>query len=292
MNKKNNDLIDKKYSDAFPYYYNAENPWNNSCYWFDLGNVHWICLNSNTDYTYVDGDGNIGGYETTDKFLEAEAAWLDTHLAEVKARGTQPRWIIVFMHLSPFTCVRTKRCQVFVPIFEKYKIPLVLCGHNHLYTRSIPVYSGYKAGQKYNDYYNFTKKAVTTYIDEKTMPNAITGGVGINHTRSDVNGTIYIQCPATGYKVTGKETIITAYPEGIDTSYDKNTSNDAPWWQEKGYVMSQPGYITMEIGSSSITVTCYAVNGTLETDVNKNIKVNDYGTQSKYTIDTVTITRS
>ena len=287
----NNDLIEKKYSDAFTYYINAENQWNNSCHFWDLGYTHWICLNSNTDYTYVDGDGKIGGYASTDAFLAAEAEWLDTHLTEVEARDTKPRWIIVYMHLSPFTCVRTKRCQVFVPVFEKHKVHLVLCGHNHCYTRSIPIYSGYTKGDRYNDYYNFTKKAVTTYVDETTMNNAITGTTGVNHTADADNGTVYIQCPATGYKYSGKETLITTFPEGIDEAYDKNINKDGPWWQAYGYKMTQPGYIVMDISKAQIKLTCYAVNNVLVTDENNNIKVKNVGEQTKYQIDTTTITR-
>ena len=287
----NNDLINKKYSDAWAYYITTENPWANSVHSFDLGYTHWICLNSNTDYTYVNGDGSVGGYGSTDAFIEAQCQWLDAHLAEVNSRPTPPRWVICYMHLSPFTCVRTKRVQPFIEVMEKFKVNLVLCGHNHLYTRSIPIYSGYTTGQSYNDYYNFTKKKVTTYVDEKTLPNKHTGANGINHTRDDVNGTIYIQCPATGFKTSGKETIISTYPSGIDVSYDKNTTNDAPWWQEKGYVTTQPAFIDLKITYNSITSICYAINGTLTMDGNKNITVNPYGTQNLYEIDRVVINK-
>ena len=103
----NNDLTDKKYSDAFANYFTYENaPWQ-STYAFDLGFVHFVCIDSNTNYTYVGTKENQ--YETTDKFLEAEVAWLDQHLTEVKSRETPPKWIIVYSHVSAFTCVRTKR---------------------------------------------------------------------------------------------------------------------------------------------------------------------------------------
>lgn len=68
----NNDLTDKKYSDAFANYFTYENaPWQ-STYAFDLGFVHFVCIDSNTNYTYVGTKENQ--YETTDKFLEAEVA--------------------------------------------------------------------------------------------------------------------------------------------------------------------------------------------------------------------------
>ncbi len=142
----NNDLVEKKYSDAWSWYITAENQFANSVYAYDLGYTHFVCLNSNTDSTYVEGVGSIGGYANTDAFLEAQAEWFDQHMQEVNARATKPRWVIVFMHLSPFTVSRAKRLQCFVEKFEKHKIPLVLCGHNHTNSRSKALYTGYKKG--------------------------------------------------------------------------------------------------------------------------------------------------
>ena len=55
----NNDLIAKKFSDAFNYYITNENKHSNSVYWFDLGYTHFVVLNSNEDKTYMDGQGSI-----------------------------------------------------------------------------------------------------------------------------------------------------------------------------------------------------------------------------------------
>lgn len=76
------------------------------------------------------GEGTLGSYQSTDAFLLAQAQWLDEHLASVNSSSNKPDFVVVYMHLSPFTCVRTKRCQVFTPIFEKHKVELVLCGQN------------------------------------------------------------------------------------------------------------------------------------------------------------------
>ena len=124
----NNDLIDKKYSDAFNFYITAENQFANSVYAFDLGFVHFVCLNSNTDSTYVDGVGSIGGYADTNAFLEAQAVWLDEHLTEVEQREVKPRWVIVFAHLSAITVGRTKRLQRWIAPIEKHKVDMFLCG--------------------------------------------------------------------------------------------------------------------------------------------------------------------
>lgn len=199
----NNDLVEKKFSDAWAWYITAENQWANSVYAYDLGYTHWICLNSNTDSTYVDGQGSIGGYADTDAFLEAQADWLDGHLAEVNARETKPRWIIVFMHLAPFTVSRAKRLQCFVPVFEKYKIPLVLCGHNHTNSRSIPLYTGYQKGMDYFDYQTTAGVIKTRAEVEET--GMYSGGNTplqdeklINHRPDIANGTHYVMINATG----------------------------------------------------------------------------------------------
>lgn len=269
----NNDLLEKKYGQCFANFFTNENQWANSVYHYMVGNTEFICLNSNTDNDYVTGFGTLGTgeskeqYQSTNAFLLAQAQWLDNYLT---TRETNPTWTIVYMHLSPFTCVRTERCQVFTPIFEKHKIPLVLCGHNHLYTRSIPVYSGMavttEAGviQKYNTYYNFIKKATTTYVDESSLPNAITGGTGINHTSDPANGTLYIQCPSTGWKNSGKETHITKFPEEAVAGYDYNVnghSDGRAWFSEVENTVKKPAYLTLEISDTKIVGKCYQITG-------------------------------
>ena len=69
------------------------------------------------DYDYVTGFGTLGSYQSTDEFLFEQAKWLDSYLT---IRETNPTWTIVYMHLSPFTCVRTKRCQVFTPVTKHW----------------------------------------------------------------------------------------------------------------------------------------------------------------------------
>lgn len=260
----NNDLLNKMYGQCFANFFTNENQWANSVYHFMVGKTEFICLNSNTDYDYVTGFGSLGDYQSTDAFLLAQAQWLDNYLT---TRQTNPTWTIVFMHLSPFTCVRTKRCQVFTPVFEKHKIPLVLCGHNHLYTRSIPVYSGYTettvAGEipAYNDYYNFSKKSTTKHIDEKTATNT-SGSTGINHTADKANGTYYVMCPSSGWKNSGKETHITEFSSDCEEGYDYNAnghSDGRVWWNEVSNTVKVPGYLTIKISETEITLDFYQI---------------------------------
>ena len=262
----NNDLLEKKYGQCFANFFTNENQWANSVYHFMVGNTEFICLNSNTDYDYVQGVGNLGNYQSTDAFLLSQSQWLDDYLTN---RTTKPTWTIVYMHLSPFTCVRTKRVQPFVYVFEKHKIPLVLCGHNHLYTRSIPIYSRFPqvavagAVAPYNTYYDFNEKTTTTYIDETKTLNA-DGEEGINHNANINNGTYYVMCPSTGWKNSGKETHITKYPTETRDGYDKNANgytDGRVWWSAKENTVAVPGYLTIEIDSDSIDLKFYQIQG-------------------------------
>lgn len=262
----NNDLLNKMYGQCFANFFTNENQWANSVYHYMVGKTEFICLNSNTDYDYVSGYGSLGNYQSTDAFLLDQAKWLDKYLTE---RQTNPDWTIVYMHLSPFTCVRTKRLQVFTHVFEKHKIPLVLCGHNHLYTRSIPIKSNYPevtiAGNipAYNDYYNFTKKSTTEYIDERNAPNA-SGGIGINHDADLAEGVYYVMCPSTGWKNSGKETHITTFPTEAVDGYDKNANNHSDgrvWWNKVSNTVKVPGYLTIKINSERIQLDFYQIQG-------------------------------
>ena len=305
----NNDLIDKKFSDAWAWYITAENQWANSVYAYDLGYTHWICLNSNTDSTYVDGQGSVGGYADTDAFLGAQAYWLDEHLAEVTARETKPRWIIVFMHLSPFTVSRAKRLQCFVPVFEKYKIPLVLCGHNHTNSRSKALYTGYKKGMDYFDYQ--TTEGIVKTRAEVEETGMYSGGntpledeAKVNHAEDLANGTHYMMINATGYKLSGKEKIVTIHNDLKAGTYDGGFTDAGgntfahdnglgqPWWYKEAVKTTQPTYAMINITYDTITVTSKVIKNVLISDANKNVTVQPFGVQTIEQHDQLVINKS
>lgn len=285
----NNDLIEKKFSDAFAWYTTYENQVWNSVHSWDLGFTHFVNLNSNTDYTYVTGQGTIGGYATTDAFLQAQCDWLDTHLTAVKARTVKPRWIICYMHLSPFTVGRAIRLQRFIAVFEKHKVDLVLCGHNHAYSRSKPLYTGYdfKRSAPYNDY--VTK--VSPESPELKIVNEFKGdGVTpINRSADIANGTYYVLAQASGFKLEGKEKPITL-PDTLKGTIHDNGSGQ-PWWIVQQSLPSQPCYIMANISDSAINLQMYYVQNVLEKDANGNIKVKPYDktVQTKFKYDELTI---
>ena len=258
------------YGQCFANFFTNENQWANSVYHFRLDNTEFICLNSNTDYDYVTGYGSLGSYQSTDEFLYEQSKWLDGYLTELNEGDNPPDFVVCYMHLSPFTCVRTKRVQVFTHVFEKHKVPLVLCGHNHMYTRSFPIYCGMaevtQAGeiQDYNTYYNFTKKATTPYVDESQVPNCWTGELGINHNEDLRNGTHYVMINATGYKTKGKETRIPEFSNEAVLGYDYNvagTTEGLAWWNKVCETRSVPNYATIKITKDKINIKTYQIEG-------------------------------
>ena len=288
----NNDLVEKKYSDAFAWYTTFENQKWNSVHSWDLGFTHFVCLNSNTDYTYVTGQGSIGGFSTTDEFLQAQCDWLDEHLTEVSRRATKPKWVIIYMHIAPFTVGRTKRIQRFVSIFEKHKVDLVLCGHNHAYSRSKALYTGYdfNSSAAFNDY--ITKVSPESpelkIVDEFKAD----GQTPINREEDKANGTYYVLAQASGFKLEGKEKPITL-PDNLQGTIHDNGKKQ-PWWIVEQGLPSQPCYIMVNISESAINLEMYYIQNVLETDVNGNIKVHDYDSsrQSRYKFDELTINYS
>ena len=266
----NNDLVDKKFSDAFNYYITAENQFANSVYAFDLGFVHFVCLNSNTDSTYVDGVGTVGGYANTDAFLEAQAQWLDAHLTEVEQREVQPRWVIVFAHLSPFTVGRTKRLQRWVAPVEKHKVDMFLCGHNHAWSVSKPVYSGFdfNGSAAYNDYVTTVSGTTDLKIVDEFKGD---GTTEINREADPANGTYYVLNQATGFKLSGKEK-----PLNLTGKVDEKHINadGSPWWIEAQALPSNPVYIDLKIGFDQIVCDSYEITGIKGSDEFKNAVIN------------------
>ena len=266
----NNDLIDKKFSDAFNYYITAENQFANSVYAFDLGFTHFVSLNSNTDSTYVDGVGTIGGYANTDAFLEAQAQWLDEHLTEVEQREVKPRWIIVFAHLGPFTVGRTKRLQRWIAPLEKHKVDMFLCGHNHAWSVSKPLYTGFdwNGSNAYNDYVTTQSGSTDLKIVDEFQGDGVTE---INRAEDKAKGTYYVLNQATGFKLSGKEKPLTLTGK-VD---EKHMNTDgSPWWISAQGLPSNPVYIDLQISFDKIVCDSYEIEGIKKADEFKNAIIN------------------
>ena len=147
-------------------------------YSFDYGDCHIVSLNSNL---FLEERKNDMGEGEWQKMNGDVKEWLTLDLSE-----SNKEWKIAFMHHPPWpvsedaedysdTEVYRMIRENWVPIFEKYGIDLVLCGHQHIYMRTEEIngitYIMGRSGEKYSRYY---KKGdplpsyVKTLSEEKT----------------------------------------------------------------------------------------------------------------------------
>ena len=134
----NHEAYSMEWKFAYPYTYKAlfavpyGSPQGQSrlTYSFDYGDVHYVSLN--TDYEEL--------HAQDPDMLTNEAAWLDADLAAAKKAGKR---LIVMMHRppwdSPYHGVLDSNGKCFMPIFDKYDVPLVVTAHDHCYERTVPV---------------------------------------------------------------------------------------------------------------------------------------------------------
>ncbi len=108
-------------------------------YSFTAGSVRVISL-SNDDVCFQDG----GNFYVHNYSGGAQKRWLERELADARRdRGVD--WIVVFMHQTAIsTADHTNGAdlgirQEWLPLFDRYQVDLVLCGHEHHYERSHPV---------------------------------------------------------------------------------------------------------------------------------------------------------
>ncbi len=109
-----------------------------TCYYADIQGVRFISLNSDQA-------------EESDKFLRLQKDWMERVLAD-----NPNKWTVVTFHHPIFSPKRTrdnKRMRdAFKPMFDKYKVDLVLQGHDHTYARGmdkIPMQGKTKSGTMY-----------------------------------------------------------------------------------------------------------------------------------------------
>jgi 3',5'-cyclic AMP phosphodiesterase CpdA len=95
-------------------------------YSFDRGAVHFVAIDSNTDFA----PGSVQG------------DWLAGDLAA----NAGARWTIVFFHHPPYSSGTVREDPVpldsLPPVLEQHGVDLVINGHDHLYHRSYPIAGG------------------------------------------------------------------------------------------------------------------------------------------------------
>ena len=123
---KNEDLVTRDLTTLWrPHYTLPENGpegLEESCYWLDYQGVKIIVLNGNEK-------------------LEEQRDWLEPVLED-----NPSKWTVVGMH-QPVYSTGSKRDnpelqELFLPLFDKYEVDLVLQGHDHTYGRTYPLNAG------------------------------------------------------------------------------------------------------------------------------------------------------
>jgi hypothetical protein len=108
-------------------------------YAFTVGSVRVISL-ANDDVTYQDG----GNSYVRGSSEGAQKAWLEKELSAVHG-DHDVDWVIVCMHqvavstADKFNGADLGIREQWVPLFDKYGVDLVACGHEHHYERSHPI---------------------------------------------------------------------------------------------------------------------------------------------------------
>ena len=283
----NNDLVEKKYGFAFNHYatYEGVPKFSElggtvaskdaemvSTYSFDIGHTHFICLNSNEEQMYND----YGIYKA--QFLDKQARFLDKDLWQVSQRSVKPRWVVVYAHLSPFTVTRAKRLQHWIAVLEHYEVDLFICGHNHTYSRSIPIKCGYEKAEyseavsekNYNTY--VTTAATYTAVNETKKDNT----TEIDRAANPAHGTYYVMFQAGAAKISGKEKAIdmaSGVFTGIDSKHLSVNAPNRPWWYDyNGDLPAQPCYSTMNVTPDTLNLSMYVVNNVVSTNKETGIQ--------------------
>ncbi len=108
-------------------------------YAFTVGSVRVISL-ANDDVCYQDGGNSyVRGFSGG-----AQKAWLERELATARDHGDID-WVVVCMHqvvvstADKFNGADLGIRQEWVPLFDRYGVDLVVCGHEHHYERSHPI---------------------------------------------------------------------------------------------------------------------------------------------------------
>lgn len=120
------------YLDIFAFPENGPRGFSEEFYSFDYGNCHILVLNS----WIFSGEQKLTEYD-----FERVNNWIKSDLAASSAD-----WQIAVTHVPVYAvhddAVAEAVKKAWAPIFEKYGVDLVFTGHQHVYSRSRPIYEG------------------------------------------------------------------------------------------------------------------------------------------------------
>ena len=164
----------------------------------------------------------------------------------------------------------------------------MLCGHNHAWSVSKPLYTGFNfnISPAYNDYVTTQSGSTELKIVDELQAN----GEPINRNEDPANGTYYVLNQATGYKLSGKEKPLTlASLSGTEHVNEDNS----PWWIEAQALPKNPVYIDLQIGFDQIICDSYEIQGIKGSDEFKNAVINqDLSKVSEFKFHSFTINYS
>jgi hypothetical protein len=117
---------------------NGSADWNGLWYAFTVGSVRVIVLQNDEVALQDGGDSYVSGYSGGE-----QRAWLEAQLAAARS-SRQIDWIVVCMHQVMISTSDANGSdlgirQAWGPLFDRYEVDLVLCGHEHDYERSLAV---------------------------------------------------------------------------------------------------------------------------------------------------------
>lgn len=109
-------------------------------YAFDYANAHFVALDSSEERYVRDRGGDLRDPDSEQR------TWLAHDLAAAAA-DTALDWIIVYLHHPPYSAAGgwsghgsdDELREGLVPLFDRFRVDLVLAGHDHNYERSKPL---------------------------------------------------------------------------------------------------------------------------------------------------------
>ena len=199
----NHDYHDKEFSAAvaqqtheIAYYENFSMPQSgesggvasntNEYYSFDIGNIHFLSLDS---YGKADNKrlSDTSGPQVT---------WIKQDLE----KAAKTKWIVVFFHHPPYTMgshnsdTEKELAEIrenFIPVLDRYGVDIVLSGHSHDYERSRPLYGYYGTDSAFD-----AGRFNVSSSSGKANPKTLNGAYVKKHDRE--KGTVYVVSGSAG----------------------------------------------------------------------------------------------
>jgi 3',5'-cyclic AMP phosphodiesterase CpdA len=186
-------------------------------YSFTVGSVHVIVLQNDDNCLQDGGDVYINGYSGG-----RQLAFLQKELAAARA-SRHVDWIVVAMHQVMISSSDANGADIglrakYGPLFDKYGVDLVLCGHEHDYERSLAV-RGVVSGSE-----TLTPNPVSSATDVIDSTHGtvhmILGGGGVSGTTNqafftDGTAKVITSVSATADPTTGKRVSTFAKEEAV-----------------------------------------------------------------------------